>query len=1046
MKTWQQIAEITSGLKWIICTSLLISGLLFFPDQVRELYRVTADESIASFITEFASLLMISLVLWSGAAQIVGALSRQAQAPYGTVPAYLLRYFPVALATLPLLSAALGQFLSIPVLHTADPPKVGTVIRIEQMALTSVGGYLWWYGIILTVAGTLLVTALLLTHKRAISAAKTINDKYFSRKIFLLATASLIVAITAVFILFPVAVPQATGAFGILAVFTVCITAVCVHLSLLTTKHRFPIIPLLLIYAAIIAYFDLNDDHFVRETKFPTSQSKRLSGDEAFLSWLDRHISASARGLTVSGASAGEPFPVFIVAAQGGGIYAAYNAAVFLSRMEDLCPDFHNHVFAISSVSGGSIGAATFAATLDAIKKTVPIAASLSDPCPSITRFLASAHPSDKLNSIGPHEKFSNQILSNDLLSPLIAATLFPDFMQWFVPHPFGILDRARALEYALESAADAIYPAVLGEEAAHPGAPVMPQNILKQSYSSHWDLRKEVPALIMNATDTATGKRVIIAPFAVGSDSDWSADFCPLFASEHDKQFFLSTAAFVSARFPWISPAATTEIVNSCMGQSATKPIVKTRLVDGGYIDNSGVETALALIAQIKRLAAQRHIEKSFRIYLISLSGGDFDDSHIYSLGELAEPVRALLNGRQARTYIALNRASSELVAGNDVPAFNRTRLQNNFYSLPLGWTLSAKTREVIALESGRFWDCVAGSGFQQTDNRQSNADCVQLQIYHLLNHSAPSALDELKKAYDVDQEVLSSTHNTLKSELDHQALLQCYENAWWGPRHRESMQYLAFYQARYVEDMLNEWDRRASIASVSHDMLAYILGSVSHDSSDFRRTTDNLSFSSVARLWRTWGPTIERINDKRANMTPPGEHVDPGTLLNNPKGLAELVWGWEGNHFGNNFRNGQYDKSLMEGAKYRERGIYQKVGRDQYVEAAQWLKADDAEFPIDIVSNPEALSNRTVSARAAFSHFVHWKSPPSGSSTGPSAARIVRGLKDMTLADVFAKYPGDFEAARLNQSDMAEPGDLDDVKARSEMFRGCIQQSLVK
>jgi hypothetical protein len=53
-------------------------------------------------------------------------------------------------------------------------------------------------------------------------------------------------------------------------------------------------------------------------------------------------------------------YPVFIVAARGGGIYAASQEAIFLSRMQDQCANFSQHIFAISGVSGGSVGAALF--------------------------------------------------------------------------------------------------------------------------------------------------------------------------------------------------------------------------------------------------------------------------------------------------------------------------------------------------------------------------------------------------------------------------------------------------------------------------------------------------------------------------------------------------------------------------------------------------------------------------------------------------------------------------------------------------------------
>jgi hypothetical protein len=100
-----------------------------------------------------------------------------------------------------------------------------------------------------------------------------------------------------------------------------------------------------------------------------------------------------------------------------------------------------------------------------------------------------------------------------------------------------------------------------------------------------------------------------------------------------------------------------------------------------------------------------------------------------------------------EARAAIALNRAGIEfrivkVGASAELPHFNRTNLQSYFYDLPLGWAMSDKTREIIALDSGRFWDCEPDLNFSQTIKGLSNADCVQLQVYHLLNNSAKAAL----------------------------------------------------------------------------------------------------------------------------------------------------------------------------------------------------------------------------------------------------------------------------------------------------------------
>ncbi|MFX4370007.1 hypothetical protein ABTA37_19955, partial [Acinetobacter baumannii] len=88
-----------------------------------------------------------------------------------------------------------------------------------------------------------------------------------------------------------------------------------------------------------------------------------------------------------------------------------------LARMQDLCPTFHHHLFAISGVSGGSIGASTFAAALDAAGKAGPQPGDISpDPCPRMRRFLSNAH-ADNLDIIGNTEANVDLALSSDFLS-----------------------------------------------------------------------------------------------------------------------------------------------------------------------------------------------------------------------------------------------------------------------------------------------------------------------------------------------------------------------------------------------------------------------------------------------------------------------------------------------------------------------------------------------------------------------------------------------------------------------------------------------------
>lgn len=1069
--------------KWVILIVLLLCFALIGPNQVIELYRISAIEGGTQTVILFSSVATIGLACWLGSVQVLAKTRPSLRKP---CPAALnlIRYLPAVLGAAPILVVALALFQAQPDLETIpeEMRKVGSVLRIQHATLTEVQGTLqnqsfWCLALaLLMLAGMSILTAW------TYSWASRANAAYFIRRRFLFITLVIVVGCTVLFVYRPVDLPSKLTPFGVLALFAVCIVALCVHASLVTIRDRIPYIPLCLLFILLLSYLDLNDNHHLRPlvTQTPSQDSLlqvRPTAKVAFQDWLRQRGLGSADGVRST-------YPVFVVTAQGGGIYAAYNAAVFLARMQDLCPKFHQHLFAISGVSGGSVGAATFAAALDASNKVGPRPGDVAqDPCPLMTRFLSNAH-ADALDNVGEMEASIDLALSSDFLSPLLAGTLFPDFLQSIIPRGVANLDRARALEYALESAARQMY--VRKETGSGTGqtkqADKDHDNLLSQSFQSYWQPGGAIPALLLNATDSGTGKRVVMAPFNLQKAAETSSDVCMLTPTKQSEDFALSTAAFVSARFPWVTPAATIRSVNSCMGD---KKVEKIRLVDGGYIDNSGIETALEVIAEMKEAlkSSGDAAIAQFPVYLISLSSDDFPNVRAYSLNELLEPIRALLNGREARAAIAVNRARTNFdiikVDENELPRFNRTNLQNYFYDLPLGWAMSERTRDIIALDSGRFWDCRPTERFTQAEKGLGNADCVQLHIYHLLNNSARSALVGLKAANSIADRMksLAMSGGASKETLSHESVLACYENylqentrARWKARQAAYEQrvkkakeagessdaikpptpyktnYLSYHQAEHVRALLGEWDRRAaSIKDTS--FLAYILGSLSYDSNDFRRLSENVTFKSAEQIRNSgWKNRIKEIDAKRKLKDPASVDVDLSQFTNSPEKFAELVWGWEDNWFGNNKRGTTYQPDLKEGWKYRTRGVYHIVGREQYLQEDVWLRKENPRIDLNLLENePDSLFNSAISAKVAFSHFMNWRSPRLPTAPRADDLRTLfrkeHGLERKTVADVLSAHPGKFAMARANQTDMGDERKI--VTERSEMFQRCIEAS---
>jgi predicted chitinase len=719
--------------------------------------------------------------------------------------------------------------------------------------------------------------------------------------------------------------------------------------------------------------------------------------------------------------------------------------ALFLARMQDLCPAFRRHLFAISSVSGGSVGAAVFAAALSSAAKSPATSESKAPqpPCGNkIAGFVANLGVVDP-DHPGPLEERVDRTLSSDFLSPIVAASLFANFTQYFIPFPISTFDRARALEYTLENA---------DRDSAKQ---ISTANLLRRDYQSIWTPENGLPALLINTTDSGSGKRVLIAPFDINpahpkddplcmlANVQRSADGIDVIASR-SLHFPLSTAAFMSARFPWVTPAATVDISNSCITQKS-----KARLVDGGYIDNSGVESAINLIEAINNEAdAIRNTTPDgipkFRVYLISLSAGNFPDRVSFSFDDLLEPIRALLNGRSSRAYGALNSASENLKNLNitkasngrsHFDAFMQTDLKNYFYKMPLGWIMSDKTREIVSIGSGRFWDCEPDAKYSQRRKFLSNADCIQLQVYHLLNGSVSSAIESEKYQANITAEVDKHFVGISDEQANHEKLLDCYENKWFHERSYEEYEKrvrgtknatadnpppyrqsnLAFYQSEQVRALLDEWDRRKDSDS---RIFAYLLGSISYDSGDFIRTTENLSFQNATQIEELWPSTIKKINEYRQNLSPPLPPLDTQSLVNNPVALANTMWGWANNKFGN--------REVNDGYRYRPRGLYQIIGREQYERENQALKNFDHNLKLDILEAPNSVSNRRLSAEIALSHFYER-----------------REYNNKTLMEIIKEWAPDWKKIRTQQRDM-DQGDraLKEVPQRTTMFAKCIDE----
>jgi predicted acylesterase/phospholipase RssA len=438
---------------------------------------------------------------------------------------------------------------------------------------------------------------------------------------------------------------QLVGPIAVMLLWGFSAIALFAPVAYLSQMTKMPLLLMLLAAGVAFAGFDLNDNHQIRGASTWRSARHHTEDQGYYREQLDLGEWLKSR----RDWRAYEHYPIFLVATEGGGIRAAYFTASVLDALEQKCPGFAQHVIAISSVSGGSVGSAVFAGqSADATVNT---------DIPGCTA--APMTPGAQLQK-------ARDVLSTDLLSPLLGATLFPDALQRILPMPVRSFDRARALEYALE---DGWRRASAGCKGCDPERMTEPV----ASLYVRGDPRKPVPHLFLNITEAGTG---INRPFATWDIGDLAVPERSVSAVERDAlprpilvpvqdrmrrdDVPLSTAAMLSARFPYLTPAGK-------LGNTG-------HYVDGGYFENSGT-WLLSGVAQ--NLIGQRldytdpngdkELEEAVQNAIITVivirsepctrqtDDGDCDEDKSKgdpdsTLNEMLSPLRALLATRDKR------------------------------------------------------------------------------------------------------------------------------------------------------------------------------------------------------------------------------------------------------------------------------------------------------------------------------------------------------------------------------------------------------------
>lgn len=484
----------------------------------------------------------------------------------------------------------------------------------------------------------------------------------------------------------PVVVPRAVGSANLLCVFWACFS---VAIGTLLNLPKFGLAIAFLCGSSLI-FHGLEHRRTAIASQEPLAKTMTISG--SFSEWLKERPNLEKYR------AVGEPYPVFLVSAAGGGGYAMAHSYLLLAGLTKRCAVFPEHIFALVGVSGGSVGNALFHANIDKLQR---LGAS---------------------NDCGSHQPVDVGLISSDHLSPVVGTLLFVELPKRLFWLPGNQTDRSSAMGESLATAVSdwhGVSSDGLWRSFLEPGLPEWPQ---QPSLSGR-------PALVLVSTDVATGDKFAFMPFnrehLYGQFTARGDSLPPVFQQgNEDLDIRVIDAVVASASFPWVTPTLKFDLGDS--GFEYTDEI--KLLADGGYFENSGTSTTLDIMRAInaERFEVAENCEPdetgdSFKDYFPTYVEDSFNHAgwvdcmipyQIINIVLEAEvpnepsleqnftfdPVRTLLNTRSARGFRSTTDLKLELCGLFDCNTGHTHPIEQGLFGstiwpsdlgLPLGWQM---------------------------------------------------------------------------------------------------------------------------------------------------------------------------------------------------------------------------------------------------------------------------------------------------------------------------------------------------------------------
>ena len=403
--------------------------------------------------------------------------------------------------------------------------------------------------------------------------------------------------------------------------------------------------------------------------------------DSAIVGIRLREDSILVHRKTVVNESFVREIPVIFVAAEGGGIRALTWTALILANLEKRFPGMYKSIYGISGVSGGGVGASFYISYLyDQLKRD---------------------------HKIDANEAAFHKAVKADFLSDLLAGFLFQDNLQNILPVGIEGFNRTRQLEDAWSKSFS-----------ANTNSFTMDRGFLRL----YADAKMRIPRLFINGVLAESGQKTIVSFPMLRNDSLKSISKPDVFADELDvieainKDIPVKTVASLCSRFPYITSGGL--ICGEGGGRIG-------KIVDGGYKENTGLETVWQLILRLRPVFKDLHkIHQRenirFKPIVIFIKNSletktmDMKNTHSIVLSEALLPLGAAskASDRKTPTLSALTenvfkyydeKGSDSLSCEFIQVELDRSTEQG--YRLPLGWYFSeASFNYIDTLVANRF------------------------------------------------------------------------------------------------------------------------------------------------------------------------------------------------------------------------------------------------------------------------------------------------------------------------------------------------------